>query len=61
MKNKITILKALVATLLLTAGFSRASAQVEQAVSPQHKIGTQGELLPCDGCIVPCIDGINLS
>jgi hypothetical protein len=55
MKNNISLLKAVAATLLLTVGFSKASAQVEQTVSPHHKITVDGEMTPCDPCI-PCID-----
>jgi hypothetical protein len=60
MKNKINVLKALVATLLLTFGFSKASAKIEPAVASNHTVVSKGELMPCEACI-PCIDGINLS
>jgi hypothetical protein len=60
MKNKINILKALVATLLLTLGFSKASAKVEPAVAPNHTAESKGQVMPCEPC-VPCVDGINLS
>jgi len=56
MKNKNNLIKALAATVLLTFGFSKASAKVEQAVTPNHKIEIQGDMVPCDPCVVPCMD-----
>jgi len=56
MKNKINLVKALAATVLLTFGFSKASAKVEHTVTQNQKFETHGEMVPCDPCIMPCMD-----
>jgi hypothetical protein len=56
MKTKINLIKALAATVLLTFGFSKASAKVEQIANPNHKTESHAEMVPCDPCVMPCMD-----
>jgi len=60
MKTKINLFRALIATVLLVAGLTKASAKIDPSHHVQigsDKIGSDHQgFLPCDGCVLPCED-----